>query len=106
MNIEVKKNRKYGLEEWLINFAITVIKLVDKLPNTMAPNYHSWQLTRSSISPAQIYGEALGAETNNDFIHKLKIVLKEQRESYVQLKISERLTSSKDLKYALDCRQL
>lgn len=72
----------------------------------MAPNYHSWQLTRSSISPAQIYGEALGAETKNYFIHKLKIVLKEQRESYVQLKISERLTSSKDLKYALDCRQL
>lgn len=63
----------------------------------MAPNYHSWQLTRSGISPAQIYGEALGAETKNYFIHKLKIVLKEQRESHVHLKISERFTSSKSL---------
>lgn len=72
-------------------------ELVDKLPNAKAANYLSGQLTRSGISPAQNYGEALRAESKNDFIHKLKIVLKELRESYVSLKIVERITSKKPL---------
>ncbi len=74
-----------------------VVEFVDALPNTRAANYLSGQLTRSGISPALNYGEALGAESKNDFIHKLKIVLKELRETYISLKIVERITSKRPL---------
>jgi four helix bundle protein len=45
------------------------------------------------------YGEAQGGESRRDFIHKIKIVLKELRETFVCLKIIERSKqfSSKEL---------
>lgn len=47
-------------------------------------------MIRSGTSPALNYGEAQGAESTNDFIHKLKIILKELRETFVCLKIIKR----------------
>jgi len=49
-------------------------------------------LVRSGSSPALNYGEAQAAESRNDFIHKMKVILKELRESMVSLKIIERRT--------------
>ncbi|MFZ5940804.1 MAG: four helix bundle protein [Bacteroidota bacterium] len=81
--------RKYDLEERLIRFSVQIIKLVDILPNTKAGNSIGSQIVRSGTSPALNYGEAQGAESRKDFIHKLKIVLKELRETNVCLRIIE-----------------
>ena len=84
------KDKIYNLEDRLIDYAIRVSNVVDKLDGTRLGNQIAGQLIRSSSSPALNYGEAQGAESNRDFIHKLKIVLKELRESNVCLKIIER----------------
>jgi len=81
------KNKKFDLEERLIEFAVVIIEISESLNNTRAGNYISGQLVRSGTSPALHYGEAQSAESRNDFIHKLKILLKELRESLVALKI-------------------
>jgi four helix bundle protein len=81
---------KYDLEERLIDFAIVVSDVVEGLPATRIGNYIAGQLIRSGCSPALNYGEAQSADSRNDFIHKMKIILKELRESLVSLKIIER----------------
>ena len=42
---------------------------------------------RSGTSPAPNYGEARAAESGKDFVHKLKVVLKELNESRIWLKM-------------------
>jgi four helix bundle protein len=64
-----------------------MIDIVEALPNTRAGNYIAGQLVRSCISPTFNYGEVQGAESRNDFIHKMKIMLKELKESRVCLKL-------------------
>jgi four helix bundle protein len=54
-------------------------------------------LLRSGTSPALNYGEAQSAESRNDFIHKLKIALKELRESYNSLQIIQRAELSNNV---------
>ena len=78
------------LEDRLIDFAIKIIKLIKMLPQDIVGKALSNQLIRSGTSPALNYGEAQGAESKKDFIHKLKLVLKELRESLVALKIIKR----------------
>lgn len=78
---------KYDLEERLINFSVQIIVLVESMPSTKAANHLGGQLLRSGTSPALNYAEAQSGESRNDFIHKIKIVLKELRESLVCLKI-------------------
>ncbi len=78
------------LEDRLINFAVSIIDLSNEIPMTKAGNHLSGQLIRSGTSPALNYGEAQSAESRKDFIHKMKIVLKELRESLVCLKILHR----------------
>lgn len=80
-------NRKYDLEERLINFASDSIDVAESLPKTLAGNYLASQLVRSSASPALHYGEAQGAESRNDFIHKMKVCLKELRETFNCLRL-------------------
>ncbi len=81
------KISKKDLEERLIDFAVLIIELSESLPNTRAGNHLAGQIVRSGTSPALNYGEAQDAESNQDFIHKIKIVLKELRETFVALKI-------------------
>lgn len=78
------------LEERLINFAVRIIKLVANLPKTPAGKHIAGQLLRSGTSPAPNYGEARGAESHADFIHKYGVVLKELNETFVWLRIIER----------------
>ena len=80
-------DKPYDLEERLIDFAVDVIDIVEVLPNSKAGNHIANQLVRSGTSPAPNYGEARGAESKKDFVHKLKISLKELRETSVWLKI-------------------
>ena len=75
------------IEERLIDFAVRIIKLVDAFPETLAGKHIARQLLRSGTSPAPNYAEARGAESHADFIHKLKIALKELNESCVWLRM-------------------
>ena len=73
--------RRFDLEERLLEFASAVIDLSEKLPNTRAGNHVAGQILRSGTSPYPNHGEAEDAESRDDFIHKLKICLKEMRET-------------------------
>lgn len=85
-----ENNRKYDLEERLIEFSLLIIKIVEILPDTRVGNHIGGQLLRSGTSPAFNYGEAQSAESANDFIHKMKVCLKELRETKISLKIIKR----------------
>ena len=78
---------KFELEERLINFSVLIIEISNEIANTKAGNHISGQLIRSGTSPALNYGEAQSGESRKDFIHKIKIILKELRETFVCLKI-------------------
>ena len=82
--------RQYDLEERLISFSLDVIEVSKTIITTNAGYNLSNQLVRSSSSPALNYGEAQSAESRADFIHKVKIILKELRESFVCLRILNR----------------
>ena len=65
----------------MLEFASAVIDLSESLPNTRAGNHVAGQILRSGTSPYPNHGEAEAAESREDFIHKLKICLKELRET-------------------------
>jgi four helix bundle protein len=88
--------KTYNLEERLINFAVKVIKAVDKIPKTSAGLHLGGQLLRSGTAPALNYGEAQAAESKKDFIHKMGIILKELRESKINLIILSKSELYKD----------
>jgi four helix bundle protein len=82
--------RKFDLENRLIDFSIAISDIVEMLPNTKFANNIAGQMVRNGTSPALNYGEAMSAESTNDFVHKLKVILKELRECFVCLKIIKR----------------
>src|SRR6266581_9139107 len=79
--IRGSKDRNYDLEERLLEFAAAVIDVSEKLPNTRAGNHLAGQLLRSGTSPYGNHGEAQAPESSEDFIHKMKVCLKELRET-------------------------
>ena len=98
------------LQERLINFAVLIIKISGQIKEDVSGKTLINQLVRSGTSTALNYGEAMGSESNRDFIHKIQIVLKELRETWVSLEIIKRadLCSDKEiLTSTLDeCNQL
>ena len=81
---------KFDLEDRFIDYAIRVSNVIDWIDNSRLGNHIAGQMTRSSSSPALNNGEAQSAESKKDFIHKLKIILKELKETRVCLKIIKR----------------
>ena len=75
------------LEERLIEFAVRIIKLTNRLPKTPAGRHIAGQILRCGTSPAPNYGEARGAESRADFVHKVRIVFKELNETSIWLRI-------------------
>ncbi|MDX1592245.1 MAG: four helix bundle protein [Balneolaceae bacterium] len=90
---------KQQLEDRLIRFAVQIISLSENIAPTKAGNHLTGQLIRSGTSPALNYGESRSAESLKDFIHKLQIILKELRESFISLKIlsEARLLSDEEI---------
>lgn len=82
--------KKFDLEERFIDYTISISMIVEELDNSKLGNTIGNQLIRSGSSPALNYGEVQGAESRKDFIHKMRIILKELKESRVCLKIIER----------------
>ncbi len=93
-----KKPTAQETEERLIDFASRIIDLVEALPKSQAAKHLGGQLLRSGTSPALNYGEAQGAESRDDFIHKMKICQKELRETFICLKLISRRNWFKERK--------
>jgi four helix bundle protein len=82
--------RPFDLEERMLEFASVVIDLTEKLPNSRAGNHIANQFLRAGTSPYGNHGEAESAESAEDFIHKMKICLKELRETHRWARLVER----------------
>lgn len=85
-----KQMKKFDLDDRLIDFAVRVIAVVEELPASKAGSHIAGQIVCSGTSPAPDYAEAQAAESQKDFIHKMKISLKELRETHTWLKIIQR----------------
>lgn len=97
------------IEERLMKFAVQVMKVCDNLPLTPAGKHIADQLLRSGTAPAPNYGEGRSAESKRDFIHKLRIALKELNETRIWLKMitmSEMLPESKVMALLAECEEL
>jgi four helix bundle protein len=81
----------YDLEERLLEYTVGVIDVVENLPHTRTGNHVAGQLLRAGSSPYPNHGEAQAAESRKDFIHKMRISLKELREAYRWLKLVRRV---------------
>lgn len=75
------------LSERLLDLGVRIGKVVDALPKTRMGNHVAGQLVRCGTSPAPNYEEACAAESKKDFVHKLKICLKELRETRMWLRL-------------------
>ncbi|UCF02700.1 MAG: four helix bundle protein [Deltaproteobacteria bacterium] len=82
-----KESKIFDLEDRLIEFAVRIIRLAESLPKTKVGKHVAGQLIRCGTSPAPNYGEAQSAESRSDFVHKMKVSLKELRETRVWLLI-------------------
>ena len=97
------------IEERLMKFAVRVMKVCDSLPHTPAGKHIADQLLRSGTAPAPNYGEGRSAESKRDFIHKLRIALKELNEARIWLRmivLSEILPEFKLAELLAECEEL
>lgn len=81
MNAQRSSGTKFDLEERLLDYAVRIIRVTEKMKPTRAGDHVANQRLRSGTSPYGNHGEAEGAESRKDFIHKLRICYKELRES-------------------------
>ncbi len=82
---------KYDLEERLLKYSARIINVVEVLPATRTGNHIAGQLLRSGTSAYPNHGEAQAAESPKDFVHKLRISLKELKETKRWLKLIKRI---------------
>src|SRR5262245_63412116 len=78
------------LEDRLVQFAVDIVTLVGQLPQTTQAKHIANQIFRSCTAAAPNYGEARAAESRADFVHKLKICLKELNETSIWLRSIQR----------------
>ena len=90
----------------LIELTIKIIDVVESLPDNKVCNYLGGQLLRSGSSPVLNYGEAQAAESKRDFIHKLKIILKELKETSICLTLLNRKSFIADGSLLKESREL
>jgi four helix bundle protein len=91
--------RKFDLEARLLEFAVRVIRVTESMKRSAAGIYVADQLLRSGTSPYGHHGEAEGAESRADFVHKLRVCYKELREARRWLRLVQRapLTAKPEL---------
>jgi four helix bundle protein len=86
-----KRKPAYDLEDRLLEFAANIVELTESLPNTRAGNHIAGQLLRCGTSALSNHGEVEAAESRRDFLHKLRICLKELRETKRWLRLVGRV---------------
>src|SRR5262245_42635156 len=79
--MSVDRERTDQLQQRLIDFGARTTRVAKMLPRTKEGRYIAQQLVRSGLAAAPNYAEARAAESRADFIHKLRIVLKELNET-------------------------
>jgi four helix bundle protein len=77
----IDRERVNKLHQRLIDFGARTTRVAKVLPRTEEGRYISQQVMRSGLAGAANYAEARAAESRSDFIHKLRIVLKELNET-------------------------
>jgi len=83
--------KRYEIAEYSSNSFPAEIEVSDLLLYIMVAVIKSGnQISRCGTAGAAIYAEAQGAESRKDFIHKMKLSLKELRETYVWLKMTQK----------------
>jgi len=82
--------RAFDLEDRLLDFAARIIRVSESMKPSPAGRHVGDQLLRSGTSPFANHGEAEGAESLNDFVHKLRICYKELRESRRWMRLAQR----------------
>jgi len=86
-----KRKPAYDLEDRLLEFAANIVELTESLPNTRAGNHIAGQLLRCGTSSLSNHGEVEAAESRRDFLHKLRICLKDLRETKRWLRLVGRV---------------
>jgi four helix bundle protein len=82
--------KPFDLSERFLDFADRVCSVIEALPETRIGRRIADQLLRSGTSPLGNYEEACAAESRRDFVHKMRICLKEVRESRAWLRLAAR----------------
>ncbi|RYZ20575.1 MAG: four helix bundle protein [Chitinophagaceae bacterium] len=95
------KAKVRALQQRLTKFGVAVIRLVETFPSDPAAKHIQNQVVRSGTAPALIYAEAQAAESKADFIHKMKVGLKELRETFVSLDMAQQMNWSDELTLAM-----
>ena len=85
-----EERKKYNLEERLIDYSAQIISFAKQMEKDYISNYLHGQFVRSGLSTALNFAEGQSAESQKDYIHKMKIALKELRETRMSLRIIER----------------
>ena len=89
-NRMVSNSKSNTLEGRLVQFAVDIVKVVGQLPQNPQAKHIGNQILRSGTAAGPNYGEARAAESRADFVHKLKICLKELNETGIWLRILQR----------------
>ena len=96
-----------NLDDRLLDFAVSIASTAEALPSTRFGRHAAAQLIRSGTAPGAVYAEARDAESRRDFVHKLKIALKELRETYFWLRCIDRMELAHDQPPAVtECDEL
>ena len=89
--------KRYDLENRLLEYSVKIIAIVEHLPNSRVGNHVASQLIQSGTSPYPNHGEAQAAESSKDFVHKLRIALKELRETKRWLQLIKKVPLVKQI---------
>lgn len=89
--------KRYDLENRLLEYSVKIIAIVEHLPNSRVGNHVAGQLLKAGTSPYPNHGEAQAAESSKDFVHKLRIALKELRETKRWLKLIKKVPLVKQI---------
>ncbi len=101
-NEQIYKPR--DIQKRTFEFAKRIVKLVDRLPRSVAGVEVGRQLLRSGTSVGANVREADAAETHRDFVHKIMIAEKEAKESHYWLELVDEtlLPNDSEVKALLD----
>jgi len=91
----------FDLEERLLNYAVLIVRVTEQLIPSRAGNHVAKQLLRAGTSPLSNHGEAQAAESGSDFVHKLRVCLKELREAKRWLQLIRLVPLTKSIKLAV-----
>lgn len=81
-----------------MDFAVRSIRVTESMQRLPAGTDVSDQRLRSATSPSGHHGEAEGAESRDNFIHKLRVCHKELREARRWLRLVQRVPSTENPK--------